>query len=99
MSGQALVFAGLDRPEVWEIQLPALKPHEVLVETAYSCISPGTEMRCLAGKQDGARFPFIPGYSLSGRIAAAGHRVTLNRVISAAYWTLWRGENCRFETL
>lgn len=77
MRGQALVFTGADRPEVQEIQLPDLQPHEVLVETAYSCISPGTEMRCLAGKQDGAHFPFIPGYSLSGRVAATGNDVTL----------------------
>lgn len=77
MFGQAVVFVGVNRPEVRDIQLPALKPHEVLVETAYSCISPGTEMRCLAGKQDGAHFPFIPGYSLSGRIVAIGEDAAL----------------------
>jgi 2-desacetyl-2-hydroxyethyl bacteriochlorophyllide A dehydrogenase len=45
----------------------------VLIETHYSCISPGTEMRCLAGTQAGApAWPFIPGYAMSGIVIAAG---------------------------
>ncbi len=54
-----------------EIDLPG--PGEVLVEIAYSCMSPGTENRVLSGKQAGApQFPFIVGYSAAGVIVAAG---------------------------
>lgn len=74
---QAIVFTGVDTPTVQPLQMPGLAADEVLVETAYSCISPGTEMRCLAGKQDGLSFPFIPGYSMAGTIAATGANVTL----------------------
>lgn len=72
---QALVFAGVDTPTLQTIHLPELQPDEVLVETAYSCISPGTELRCLAGMQDGLMFPFIPGYSLSGTVVQKGASV------------------------
>lgn len=77
MDAQAIVFTGVDTPTVQTIHLPEPGPGEVLVETAYSCISPGTEMRCLAGQQTGVTFPFVPGYSLAGRIAAVGDGVTL----------------------
>lgn len=42
---------------------------EILVETSFSGISPGTELRCLAGKEVHASvFPMITGYSLVGRV-------------------------------
>jgi 2-desacetyl-2-hydroxyethyl bacteriochlorophyllide A dehydrogenase len=45
----------------------------VVVATTYSCISPGTELRCLAGKQpDAVPWPLIPGYSLAGKVVGAG---------------------------
>jgi bacteriochlorophyllide a dehydrogenase len=44
---------------------------EVLIAVAYSGVSPGTELRCLAGQQDGAPADgFIPGYQGVGRVAA-----------------------------
>lgn len=77
MIGQAIVFSDVDTPEVQQFHLPELASGEVLVETAYSCVSPGTELRCLAGKQPGVSFPCVPGYSLSGIIAAVGADVAL----------------------
>ncbi len=48
-------------------------PGEVLIATEFSCISPGTELRCLAGGQpDSPPWPFVPGYSSVGRITALG---------------------------
>jgi NADPH:quinone reductase-like Zn-dependent oxidoreductase len=47
-----------------QIEIPEPGVGEVLLEVEYTLISPGTELRCRAGKQDGAVFPFIPGYSL-----------------------------------
>ena len=48
-----------------EIREPAAG--EILIKTAYSCISPGTELRCQAGNEPNAgAFPMITGYSLAG---------------------------------
>jgi D-arabinose 1-dehydrogenase-like Zn-dependent alcohol dehydrogenase len=53
-----------------ELELPSPGQYEVLVRTAYSCISPGTEMRCLAGNESGSTiYPFIPGYALTGEVS------------------------------
>ena len=43
----------MDAIEVGETELPPLSQGEVLVEAAYTGISPGTELRAMAGKQDG----------------------------------------------
>lgn len=61
-----------------EVRIPEPAPGEVLVETHFSCVSPGTESRVVAGRQSGAPpFPFIPGYAASGRVVAAGPGVGL----------------------
>ena len=73
MKTQALLFAGVNDIVLKDVDVPAPAAGEVLIETHYSCISPGTELRCLAGKQAGApAWPFIPGYALSGVVIAAG---------------------------
>lgn len=77
MIGKAIVFHDIDTPILQEIRLPPLSNKEVLVETAYSCISPGTELRVLSGRQPGVGFPCIPGYSLSGRVLAVGDEVDI----------------------
>lgn len=73
----ALLATAIDRVEVVEALVPDPAPDQVIVEAIYTVISPGTEMRCLAGKQLGIAFPFIPGYSMVGRIAARGAGVAL----------------------
>lgn len=73
----ALLATAIDRVEVVEALVPDPAPGQVIVEAIYTTISPGTEMRCLAGKQLGIAFPFIPGYSMVGRIAARGAGVAL----------------------
>lgn len=73
LKSPALLFTAPGVVRVGTIELPPLAADEVLVKTAWSCISPGTEARCLAGKQDGAPpWPFIPGYALTGVVVAAG---------------------------
>jgi 2-desacetyl-2-hydroxyethyl bacteriochlorophyllide A dehydrogenase len=69
-----LFFTGVGRVEFGETELPEPGPDDVLIKTSLSGISPGTELRCLAGEQDGLgrdRFPFIPGYSLVGTVVRA----------------------------
>lgn len=78
MQSQAVLFRDIHQVAVASVEIPAPSPGEVLIKTAYSAISPGTELRCLAGKQpNAAPWPVIPGYSLSGRIAACGEGVDL----------------------
>lgn len=72
-----LLFTDVGRVQTRETELPDPGPDDVLIHTALSSISPGTELRCLAGEQDGLgrdHFPFIPGYSLVGTVVQAGGR-------------------------
>jgi 2-desacetyl-2-hydroxyethyl bacteriochlorophyllide A dehydrogenase len=78
MRAKAILFTGVDRVEVGETEVPEPGPGEVLISAFYTCVSPGTELRCLAGKQQGAAsWPFIPGYSLSGTVTDCGPDTTL----------------------
>lgn len=53
--------------------IPDPGPGQVLVEAKYTCISPGTELRILAGKEKGASpWPLIPGYCMAGTVVACG---------------------------
>ena len=72
-----LLVTGVNRVELGEAELAEPGPEEVLIETALSSISPGTELRCLAGQQEGGSgeyFPFIPGYSLVGKVVRTAGR-------------------------
>lgn len=74
-----LLCTDVGRVQNSETELPDPGPDEVLIHTALSAISPGTELRCLAGEQDGLgrdHFPFIPGYSLVGTVVQARGRHT-----------------------
>lgn len=77
MKTAALLATGIDRVELVEAQVPEPDAGEVLTETLYSVISPGTELRCLAGKPPASGFPYVPGYSAVGRIIARGAGVAL----------------------
>jgi len=51
---------------------------EALVRTRYTTVSPGTELRSLAGKQVGmTSWGFVPGYSIAGEVVAVGDGVSL----------------------
>ncbi len=57
-------------------ELPPCGEQEVLAETIYSFVSPGTETRVLAGTGESkGRFPLIPGYSWVGRLIELGSAV------------------------
>jgi 3-hydroxyethyl bacteriochlorophyllide a dehydrogenase len=76
MKSQAIVFTDLHKVELLDFELPPLEKGEILVQTLYSLISPGTELRCLAGKEFD-NFPFIAGYAATGRILETGPECTL----------------------
>jgi len=60
------------------MELPDLRPGDILTETLYTCISPGTDLRVLSGVAEAVgRFPFVIGYSNIGRIISRGTGVDL----------------------
>ena len=68
---------------VREVELPAPAANQILVSTAYSAVSAGTELAVYTGKhqwlQDPKmvdwKFPFKPGYSAAGTVAVVGSEV------------------------
>jgi 2-desacetyl-2-hydroxyethyl bacteriochlorophyllide A dehydrogenase len=78
ITAKAILVTGVGVVAVGEAKVPEPGPGEVLVKAAYTCVSPGTELRCLAGKEQGSdQHPFVPGYSLTGVVEAVGDGVTL----------------------
>jgi len=79
LQGHAIVFPESNKVELRSFELRKPGPGEVLIETAFSCISPGTELRRLHGKErlGSHAFPLVPGYCLAGRIKECGTGVNL----------------------
>lgn len=78
MKAKAILFTGVNEVAVADADVPEPGPGEVLVQARYTCISPGTELRCLAGQQPGAApWPFVPGYSMVGTVIARGPDTSL----------------------
>lgn len=76
MNVKAVVFPAQDQIEVREIRIADMREDQIRMETLYSFISPGTELRCLAGFYGADQyFPIIPGYSALGRVVEVGSRV------------------------
>ena len=69
---------------VREVELPAPAANQILVQTAYSVISAGTELAVYTGTHQWLKdpnlpdwkFPFRPGYSAAGDVVAVGTDVT-----------------------
>ncbi len=77
MKNKSIVFTGCDQAEVQVLEenLEQLRAHEVLVRTAYSLVSAGTELTCLAGGESWFSFPSTPGYTSVGEVVQVGNRV------------------------
>lgn len=82
MQTKAIVFEGPGRVGVRDVEPLRCCAGEILVETIYSCVSPGTEMRVLSGILPDSRvgFPFVPGYAFIGRVLSVGEGVSGWRV-------------------
>jgi 3-hydroxyethyl bacteriochlorophyllide a dehydrogenase len=79
MKTQAILFTGCDQVELGDVTVPEPGPGEVLIRTEFSAVSPGTELRCLAGRQPGmGAWPVLPGYQATGRVVRAGSGVKLS---------------------
>lgn len=70
---KAIVFYKPEKIGFAEFDLPGCGSNEVIAETIYSFVSPGTELRVLSGiGESRGKFPLIPGYSWVGRIIEVG---------------------------
>ncbi|MDA0747075.1 MAG: zinc-binding alcohol dehydrogenase [bacterium] len=84
MKARQLVFSSKHKVETVEFDLPD-KPGtgEVLLESTYSLVSPGTELAMFTESHIGfsvpdfayAKFPFYPGYASIGRVLLTGEGV------------------------
>jgi threonine dehydrogenase-like Zn-dependent dehydrogenase len=70
MRVKAIVYKAPREVGVDHFELGPCGPQEVLCETIYSFVSPGTELRNLS--EFNKTFPCIPGYSYVGRIIEVG---------------------------
>lgn len=71
MTSRALIVKGPHLLDIGEVRVPDPGAGEVLVKAAYSCVSPGTELRCLSGN-DVTAWPYVPGYAMAGTVVANG---------------------------
>jgi L-iditol 2-dehydrogenase len=80
MRGRRIRFTGKGQVSVESFEVDSPAPDEVLIETLYTTISPGTERAHLLAEVNTAPhdrgFPFQPGYSNVGRIVSVGERVS-----------------------
>ncbi len=73
MQTQTILFTAQQTVSLQPVSIPEPNAGEVIVQAEYTCISPGTEGRLLAGTiAEAAPFPYIAGYSLTGKIIAVG---------------------------
>ena len=75
MKAKAIVFDKPNSAVLQDIELEACGENEILAETIFSFVSPGTELRVLSGNQPDMKFPLIPGYSWVGRVIEVGKNV------------------------
>ncbi len=69
----AVVFTSPDQVTVGSVQCAPCGPTEIVIRTLYSTVSPGTELRMLAGHYGaGDKFPYVPGYSSVGEVIEVG---------------------------
>jgi 3-hydroxyethyl bacteriochlorophyllide a dehydrogenase len=97
MKAKAIAVTAPNTIELVEVELPAPGNGEVLVETAATCVSPGTELRCMGGDAESTAFPYIPGYCQTGTVVEcgpgtsiqAGTRVFSGGTDKCSVTTLW----------
>jgi 2-desacetyl-2-hydroxyethyl bacteriochlorophyllide A dehydrogenase len=71
-----IVFTQKGRVVCRPVEQVKVAPGEVLVQTHFSVISPGTELAFLTQQPNTiTEYPFLPGYSVAGEVSAIGKEV------------------------
>ncbi len=74
-TANVVLFDSPDHVSTGTATLKECGPEELVCETLYSTVSPGTELRMLAGHYGAeGKFPYVPGYSSVGRVVEVGTR-------------------------
>jgi len=99
ISANVVLFEGVNKVGLGSVGLKECGPAEIVTETVYTTISPGTELRTLGGHYGAAdKFPFIPGYSSVGRVVAVGKNATggwrVGDLVSSRNPSPFEGTNC-----
>src|SRR5258708_28069625 len=84
MNARQAVIVEPFKAEIRDADLPAPAANQLLVQTAVSAVSAGTELAVWTGTHQWLKdpnlpdwkFPFRPGYSAAGRIVAVGSAVS-----------------------
>jgi len=72
----AIVYEAVDKVAVQRLKLAECGPREIVCDTIYTFVSPGTELRVLGGHYSSSdKYPLIPGYSAIARVVEAGSEV------------------------
>jgi 3-hydroxyethyl bacteriochlorophyllide a dehydrogenase len=79
MRTQAIIFTAPGKVETGAFDIPAPGPGQVITKTLYTGVSTGTELRVLAGRQQGAQYPLVPGYENVGEIIETGRGVKMKK--------------------
>ena len=66
MKSTAIIYSAQNRVELKTFHPREIQDGEILIETAYTCVSPGTELRRLSSLEES--YPLIPGYAIAGRV-------------------------------
>ena len=102
MNTKQIVFTEINTAKLLDKQLPALGPYHVMVETAVSTISCGTERANITGDPNVSAesassvvFPRYSGYNSAGTVIATGEAVTSVKVGDrvVVFWGLHQGIN------
>ncbi len=74
MKTQAVVITEPGRVELQDVSLRPATPNDVIVQTAYTSISAGTERMLLSGQMPHPmlQLPVVPGYETVGRVVEVG---------------------------
>ena len=95
MRVKQIVFTDVNRAELLDVNIPEVKAGQVLVKTAVSTISSGTERANITGDPNvnangasGVSFPRSSGYNSAGEVVAVGEGVTSVKVGDrvVVYW-------------
>ncbi|MEO0598217.1 MAG: alcohol dehydrogenase catalytic domain-containing protein, partial [Chloroflexota bacterium] len=74
---RAVVIPQAGLVELQDVHLKGVGPDDVVVETAFTSISAGTERMLLAGQMPHPmlQLPVVPGYETVGRVVQVGDNV------------------------
>lgn len=78
VTSTAVVFTAVNTIATRQVTLPTLGPHDVLLRTRLTSISPILEQPLIEGEMahlPGMEFPLVPGHEAVGEVIAVGERV------------------------